>query len=80
MTRLEALKWCFENIIDPNNNHTTKDVSAAIGAEYWEELELMGFVFSCYDWENRCSQIKLTDLGKAYCEEIFNQYDKERPA
>ena len=72
MTRLEALKWCFENIAKPNNNYTTKDVSSAIGVEYWEELELMGFVFSCYDWENRRSQIELTELGKAYCEEIFN--------
>ena len=72
MTRLEVLKWCFESIADQNNNHTVKDVSDAIGTEYWEELELMCFVFTWYDWENRRSRIKLTDLGKAYCKEIFN--------
>lgn len=72
MTRLEALKWCFENIANPNNNYTVKDVSDTIGTKYWEELELMCFIFTWYDWENRRSQIELTDLGKVYCEEIFN--------
>ena len=72
MTRLEVLKWCFDNISQPDNDCSLDYILASIGSYYYEELELMGFIFSETNWETRRFCAQLTDLGKAYCEEIFN--------
>ena len=71
MTRLEALKWCFDNISQPDNDCSLYHIIASIGADYYEELELMGFIVSGTSWKGRF-YAHLTELGKAYCEEIFN--------
>lgn len=72
MTRLEMLKWCFENISESDNGKTWEEVYSTIGGIYLEELIHMGFVSRWYDFANDCHRVYLTWLGKAYCEEIFN--------
>lgn len=71
MTRLEMLKWCFENIGHPDNNFTYNDVKDVIGEEYIFELKRMDFLLSWFDWESYRSCVQLTALGTLYCEEIF---------
>ena len=72
MTRLEMLKWCFENIAHPDNNFTYNDVKDVIGEEYIFELKRMEFLLSWFDWETHRSCVQLTVLGTLYCEEIFS--------
>lgn len=72
MTRLEMLKWCYENISEPDKSKTNEEVFSAIGRMYLEELHHMGFVAQWYDWGSNCHRVFLTWLGKEYCEEIFN--------
>ena len=73
MTRREMLRWCWENISDENNTLITwKDMESAIGGIYVEELKLMGFISSWYDWDADTYRVYLTWLGKAYCEEMFS--------
>ena len=72
MTRLEVLKWCYDNISQPDNDCSLDYIIASIGSDYYEELELMGFIFSGTNWGTRRFYAQLTELGKAYCEEIFN--------
>lgn len=72
MTRLEVLKWCWENISDENSKLTWKDMESAIGAIYVEELKYMNFISSWYDWVDDTYRVNLTWLGKAYCEEMFS--------
>jgi hypothetical protein len=66
------LKWCYENISEPDKSKTNKEVLSAIGGVYLEELYHMGFVAQWYDWVSNCHCVFLTDFGKKYCEEIFN--------
>ena len=72
MTRLEALKWCYENIGEPDKSKTKEEVISAIGVMYLEELCHIGFVLQWYDWSSDCHRFHLTWLGNVYCEEIFN--------
>ena len=72
MTRLEMLKWCWENIAHPNNNFTYYDVKDVIGEDYILELKRMEFLLSWIDWETHRSCVQLTVLGKTYCKEIFS--------
>ena len=72
MTRLEVLKWCYENISGPDKSKTKEEVISAIGAMYLEELCHIGFVLQWYDWSIDCYCFYMTWLGDAYCEEIFN--------
>ena len=72
MTRLEMLKWCFENIAHPDDNVTFNEVKDVIGEEYIFELKQMGFLLSWFDWETHRFCVHLTVLGKLYCEEIFS--------
>lgn len=72
MTRLEMLKWCWENISIPGNVLTQKDVVNAIGEPYLQEIDQMGFILRWYDWETDTRRVHLTWLGKAYCEEMFS--------
>ena len=71
MTRLEMLKWCWENISIPDSTLTKKDVVNAIGEPYVQELDQMGFILGWYDWGADKRRVHLTWLGKAYCEELF---------
>ena len=72
MTRLEVLKWCYDNLSQPDNDCSFDYIIASIGFDYYEELKSMGFIFSEICWETKYFCTQLTDLGKAYCEEIFN--------
>ena len=72
MTRIEMLKWCWENISIAGNILTLKDVENAIGEPYLQELDQMGFIIRYYDWETDTRRVHLTWLGKAYCEEMFS--------
>lgn len=72
MTRLEMLKWCYENIAHPDNNFTYNDVKDVIGEEYIFELKRMGFLLSWFDWESYRSCVQLTVLCTSYCEEMFS--------
>lgn len=71
MTRLEALKWCWENLCDPNNNFKCVEVESTIGVIYFEELKHMDFITRWYDWEENRTYVHMTSLGESYCEELF---------
>ena len=66
MTRLEMLKWCWENIKDNESAKSQNEIVNAIGFNYLDEICNMGFLSTYYN------KIHLSVLGKAYCEEMFN--------
>ena len=70
MTRLEMLKWMYENCKDESTSCYYKFIEDTIGTEYYSELERMGFVMC--DFKLGGSYVCLSDLGKAYCDELFN--------
>ena len=72
MTRLEALKWCWENIANPDNNFLWEEVEGTISSVYFNELRQMDFISRWFDWEANRTRVQLTWLGKSYCEEIFS--------
>lgn len=65
MTRLEMLKWCWENIGDRESAKRQNEIVNAIGFDYLNEICNMGFLSTYY------KKIHLSVLGKAYCEEMF---------
>lgn len=71
MTRLEALKWCWDNISSTDNTFLCEEVEGTIGSVYFNELRHMDFIFRWFDWETNRTRVHLTSLGKAYCEEMF---------
>lgn len=66
MTRLEMLKWCWENIKDNESAKSQNEIINAIGFNYLDEICNMGFLSTYYN------KIHLSVLGREYCEEIFN--------
>lgn len=70
MTRLEMLKWCYENIL--KNEMSLDVVVSTIGLNYAYELEIMNFAYKWYSSTEECLMFGLTDLGKIYCGEIFD--------
>lgn len=66
MTRLEMLKWCWENIKDNKSAKRQNEIVDVIGFNYLDEICNMGFLSTYYN------KIYLSALGKAYCEEMFN--------
>lgn len=72
MTRLEALKWCWENLSDPDNNFKWDEIENTIGGVYFDELKYMNFISRWVDWQENCIHVHMTSLGKAYCEEMFS--------
>ena len=70
MTRLEMLKWCFENLLESENS--LEYITSTIGLNYAYELEIMNFAHKWYNSKEECLMFCLTDLGKAYCKEIFS--------
>ena len=69
MTRLEALKWMYENASSRDNarHHTT--VKLVIGKDFYKELDKMGFLSSVYIVGDR--YVWVSNLGNSYCKEIF---------
>ena len=72
MTRLEALKWCWENLSDPNNNFKWDEVENTIGGVCFEELSHMDFISRWFNWQENRTYVYMTLLGRAYCEEMFS--------
>ena len=66
MTRLEMLKWCWENIRDSQSAIRLNDIVNIIGFDYLNEICYMGFLSTYYN------KIHLSVLGREYCDEIFN--------
>ena len=73
MTRLDALKYCFDNIYNIDNNKTLDEVKSVIGEYYLDELAFVNFIGIHYDNLNKLHKIYLTSLGKAYTTDIFNK-------
>lgn len=71
MNRKEMLRWCYENILKPDNKLTLEDMVNAIGEEYYEELDQMEFIQVWYDYASNHRRVFLTWLGEAYCKEFF---------
>lgn len=70
MTRLEMLKWCFENLLE--SEKSLEYITSTIGLNYAYELEIMNFAYKWYNPKEKCHMFGLTDLGKVYCKEIFS--------
>lgn len=70
MSRLEMLKWCFENLLE--SEKSLEYITSTIGLTYAYELEIMNFAYKWYNPKEECLMFGLTDLGKTYCKEIFS--------
>ena len=69
MTRLEMLKWMYENASNRDNAKNYAIVKIAIGEDFYKELDKMGFLASVYIVGDR--HVWLSYLGNSYCKEIF---------
>ena len=69
MTRLEMLKWMYENASNRDNAKYHIIVKIAIGEYNYRELDKMGFLASVYIVGDR--YVWLSYLGNSYCKEIF---------
>ena len=49
MTRLDALKYCFDNIYNIDNNKTLDEVKSVIGEYYLDELAFVNFIGIHYE-------------------------------
>lgn len=65
LTRLEMLKWCWENIRDSQSAKRQNEIVNAIGFNYLNEICNMGFLSTYYN------KIHLSVLGREYCQEMF---------
>ena len=72
MTRIEALKWCYDNIRFINNGIVYTEVQSIIGESITNELLNMGFIVSRLNNFHNYSEFCMTNLGKVYCQEMFN--------
>lgn len=72
MTRLEALKWCYDNIRFINNGIVYTEVQSIIGESIINELLNMGFIVSRLNNFHNFSEFYMTNLGRVYCQEMFN--------
>ena len=71
MTRLKALKWCWENIRYIDNGIFFGVVQDKIGIRFTDELLRMGFIHSRFCEVRRYSEYYMSNLGVKYCEELF---------
>ena len=69
MTRLEMLKWMYENASNRDNAKCHAIVKIAIGKDNYRELDKMGFLASVYIVGDR--YVWLSYLGIQWCKEIF---------
>ena len=69
MTRLEMLKWMYENASNIDNAKNHAIVKIAIGKDNYRELDKMGFLASVYIVGDR--YVWLSYLGIQWCKEIF---------
>lgn len=69
MTRLEMLKWMYENASNLDDAKHNTIVKLAIGKDFYKELDKMGFLASVYIVGDR--YVWLSYLGIQWCKEIF---------
>ena len=69
MTRLEMLKWMYENASNRDDTKHNTIVKLAIGKDFYKELDKMGFLASVYIVGDR--HVWLSYLGIQWCKEIF---------
>ena len=70
-SRKEALLWCWKNIRHKYNYIPYDTVQSYISKIITDELLNMGFITSMWNDKMLCSEYYMTDLGKRYCEELF---------
>lgn len=70
-SRKDALLWCWKNIRFINNNIIYTEVQSTIGTQITDELLNMGFIASRLNNFHNYSEFYMTDLGRRYCEELF---------
>ena len=70
-SRKEALLWCWKNIRHKYNCIPYDVVQSYISKIITDELLNMGFITSMWNERIMYSEYYLTDLGKRYCEELF---------
>lgn len=69
MTRLEMLKWMYENASNRDNAKYHIIVKIAIGEDNYKELDKMGFLRREYVLTD--AYVWLSYLGIQWCKEIF---------
>lgn len=69
MTRLEMLKWMYENAPNRDNAKYHTIVKLVIGEDNYNELDKMGFLRKEYVLTDE--YVWLSNLGKQWCKEIF---------
>ena len=70
MTRLEMLKWMWENCRDVDSAIHWKTFKEKVGETYYAELVMMSFI--SYKHVNSIGHVHLSRLGRDYCKEIFS--------
>ena len=71
MTRLEMLRWMYEQCQNRDNAKHNKIVKTIIGVDFYKELNNMGFLKGEYILSDR--YVWLSYLGNEYCKLIFNR-------
>lgn len=67
----EALLWCWKNIRHKYNCIRYDVVQSYISKIITDELLNMGFITREWNYRRMYAEYYLTDLGKRYCEELF---------
>lgn len=70
-SRKEALLWCWKNIRHKYNCIRYDVVQSYISKIITDELLNMGFITREWNYRRMYAEYYLTDLGKRYCEDLF---------
>ena len=70
MTRLEMLKWMWENCRNVDSAIHWKTFKEKVGETYYSELVMMSFI--SYTHVNSIGHVYMSRLGRDYCKEIFS--------
>ena len=70
-SRKDALLWCWKNIRHKCNCIPCDTVQSYISKIITDELLNMGFITSEWNYRRMYAEYYLTDLGKRYGEELF---------
>lgn len=70
-SRKDALLWCWKNIRHKYNCIRYDVVQSYISKIITDELLNMGFITTAWNYRRMYNEYYLTDLGKRYCEELF---------
>ena len=70
-SRKDALLWCWKNIHHKCNHIPCEVAQSYISQIITDELLNMGFITRMWNYNILCAEYHLTDLGKRYCEELF---------